>query len=100
MKSGKIQCAHCTCMAGFSQTCIHVTACLFGMEAAIRAGLYNPLCISKSNELLSNWNKAQPMKVKDINFERGDFGKLGKRKQALVSSPISTMIPNDHYDPQ
>ena len=92
-KGAKIQCAHCSCMAGMSQTCNHVAAALFRVEAAIRAGLNNLSCTAKSCEWLPNRKKVQPMKMKDINFKREDFGTRGKRKRALVLSP------KKRYDP-
>ena len=39
--------AHCTCMAGMSSTCNHISATLFRVEAAMRLGLINPACIEK-----------------------------------------------------
>jgi len=89
----KVQCAHCSCMAGMSQTSNHIAAALFRVEAAIRAGLNNPACTAKACEWLPNRTKVQPMKMRDINFKRDDFGTHGKRKRALVSSP------KKHYNP-
>ena len=39
--NGKVMRAHSTCMAGFSQTCNHVAAALFRIEAPVRMGLNN-----------------------------------------------------------
>ena len=89
----KIQCAHCSCIAGMSQTCNHIAAALFRVEAAIRAGLNNPACTAKACEWLPNRSKVHPMKMRDIDFKREDFGTHGKRKRALVSSP------KKRYDP-
>ena len=80
-------------MAGLSQTCSHVTACLFRVEAAIRAGHANPSFTSKSNEWLHNRTKVQPMKLQPISFERSDFGKQEMKKQALLSSPKNRHDP-------
>ncbi len=33
---GQVQCAHCTCMAGIAESCTHVGALLFKIEAAVR----------------------------------------------------------------
>lgn len=43
----KIIVAHCTCMAGMSETCNHVAALLFRVEAAVCCGLTNPSCTTK-----------------------------------------------------
>lgn len=34
--SGKVECAHCTCMAGVAESCTHVGALLFKVEATVR----------------------------------------------------------------
>ena len=46
----KIKSAHCNCMAGMSQSCNHVAALLFRVEAAVRLGLTNPSCTTKPCE--------------------------------------------------
>ena len=71
-------------MAGMSQTCNHVAASLFRVEAAIGAGLNNPSCTAKPCQWLPNRTNVQPMKMRDIDFRREDFGAHGKRKQALT----------------
>ena len=41
VKSGKIRACHCTCMAGMGQSCNHVAAAMYRIEAAVRNGLTN-----------------------------------------------------------
>ena len=48
-KSAKIQSRYCTCMADMDETCYHVAAAMFGVEAAVFTGLTNPSCISSAN---------------------------------------------------
>ena len=36
--STMIETAHCTCMAGLGESCSHIGAILFKIEAAVRAG--------------------------------------------------------------
>ncbi|XP_071042577.1 uncharacterized protein [Parasteatoda tepidariorum] len=36
---GRIQCGHCTCVAGLGETCSHVAALLFKIELTVRLGL-------------------------------------------------------------
>ena len=94
-KTGKIRTCYCSCMAGMSQTCNHVAAALYRVEAAVRSGLTNPSCTSKPNEWLPG-SKAVvdiPAKIKDLKFEREDFGTRGKKKR-----PLSTKFKQD-YDP-
>ena len=42
-KTAIIRYCHCTCMAGMSETCNHVAAAMFRIEAAVRLGLTNPV---------------------------------------------------------
>ena len=48
-ETGKVVCAFCNCAAGLSQTCNHVAAMLFHVEAAVQAGWTNPTCTSKKS---------------------------------------------------
>ena len=91
-KDGKILCGHCSCMAGMGQTCNHVAAGLFRIEAMVRLGLTNPSCTSKPNEWLPCRKEVTPMKVKDINFNRDDFNRRGRRAKSLSRLPKSYSI--------
>ena len=86
-------CAHCTCMAGLSQTCNHIAAALFRIEAAVRNGLTNPACTSEKSEWLPNRGEVAPKKVADMNFNRDDFGQRGKKKRSLVGTPKRSFDP-------
>ena len=92
-QSGRIVSAHCTCMAGMAQTCNHVAASLFRLEAACRLGLTNPSCTSKACEWLPANRKVAPIKIKDMKLSRNDFGKRGKAKRDVNPSP------KKRYDP-
>eukprot|EP00112_Aurelia_sp_Birch-Aquarium-sp1_P004894 Seg1553.4 transcript_id=Seg1553.4/GoldUCD/mRNA.D3Y31 product="hypothetical protein" protein_id=Seg1553.4/GoldUCD/D3Y31 len=92
-KDGKIMKAHCSCMAGVSQTCNHVAAALFRIEAAVRMGLTNPSCTSTSCGWLPNNKAVKPVKIKDLKLSRGDFGRRGKKQAELNCSP------KKHFDP-
>ena len=83
--SSKIKCCHCSCVAGMSQTCNHVAAAMYRIEAAVRNGLTNPACTSKPSEWLPNRTEVVPMKVKDIDFSREDFAAKGKKKRPFKS---------------
>ena len=74
-------------MAGMSGTCNHVAVLLFCVEAALRFGLTNPSCTTKSCEWLPNQKNVQPTKVKNLSFSRDDFGKCGKKTRQLVTTP-------------
>ena len=85
--------AHCTCMAGMIQTCNHVGAALFRIEAAGGLGLNSPSCTSKACEWLPRNKAVKPMKIKDMKLCRNDFGARGKTKVALNPSPKKEFIP-------
>ena len=86
-KSDLMRSCHCTCMAGSSETCNHVAAAMFRVEAVVRNGLTNPACTCNSaNQCLPTHQNVAPVKVKNTNFSREDFGQRGKKKRPLVST--------------
>ena len=95
-KSQKVRqdtCTQCTCIAGMSETCIHVAAEMFQLEAAVRTGLLNPSCTSSSNEWLPCGKDIEPTKSKDLNFDRGDFAQRSRSKRPLVPTPKKKFNP-------
>ena len=61
---------HCSSMAGLAQTCNHVIAALFRIEAVIRMVLNNHLCTSKPYKWLPNNKAVNPIKIKDLKLKR------------------------------
>ena len=61
---------HYSCMAGLSQTCNHIVAALFRIEAVTRMGLNNPSCTSKPCQWLPNNKAVKPIKIKDLKLKR------------------------------
>ena len=92
-KATKIRSCHCTCMAGMGQTCNHVAAAMYRIEAAVRNGLTNPSCTSSANQWLQNHHDVVPTKIKDLNFSREDFVQRGKKKRSLVDTPKKKYNP-------
>jgi len=92
-KSSKIRSCHCTCMAGMSETCNHVAAAMFRVEAAVRNGLTNPACTSTANEWLPNRKQVEPSRIKNLSFNRHDFAHRGKTKRPLVATPKKLYNP-------
>ena len=74
-------------MAGMGQSCNHVAAAIFRVEAAVRNGLANPSCTSSSNEWLPCRKEVEPSKIKNLNFNREGFVDRGKQKRSLFSTP-------------
>ncbi|KAI8486209.1 uncharacterized protein LOC144905934 [Branchiostoma floridae x Branchiostoma belcheri] len=77
--TGTIKKAYCSCTAGLSQTCNHVAALLFKVEAAVRTNMADPAACTST---ACQWNAApkkavQPSRVKDMNFKNEKFCKTG-----------------------
>nr|XP_047137366.1 uncharacterized protein LOC105843266 [Hydra vulgaris] len=92
-KTAKIISAHCTCLAGLSQTCNHVAASLFRIEAAVRNGLTNVACTSLKSEWLPNRSIVAPTKICDLKFDRDEFGQRERKKRSLVSNEKRNYSP-------
>ena len=92
-KSAKIRSSHCTCVAGMGETCNHVAAAMFRVEAAVRTGLTNLSCTISANEWLPCRKDIEPTKIKDLNFDREHFAKRGKKKRPLAASPKKKFKP-------
>ena len=75
------------------QTCNHVAAAMYRIEAAVRNGLTNPSCTNSANEWLPNHKDVVPTKVKDLVFNREDFAQKGKKKRSLVATPKKLFNP-------
>ena len=48
-KSGRVECGHCTCMAGLAESCSHIAALLYWLETAVRIN-NETTCTSKPND--------------------------------------------------
>ena len=92
-KSGKIRACHCTCMAGMGQSCYHVAAAMFKVEAAVRNGLTNPSCTSSSIEWIPCRKEIEPSKIKNLKFNREGFGDRGKQKRSFISTLKNNFHP-------
>ena len=80
------------------ETCNHVAAAMFRVEAAVRTGLTDPSRTSSANEWLPCRKDIEPTKIKDLNFDREDFAQRGKKKRHLVASPKKKFYPLDKSD--
>ena len=67
-------------MSGMGETCTHVAAAMYRVEAAVRIGLNNPACTSNANEWLPNRKTIEPKNIKDLDTSRDDFGQRGKKE--------------------
>ena len=80
-------------MTGMGSTCNHVTAALFRIEAAMRLGLANPSCTTKTCEWLPNRHDAFPCRAKNMNLNRDNFTKCEIPAKKLLSSPKKNYNP-------
>ena len=72
MKSGEILCAHCNCMAGLGETCMHIAAVLFYLEAVSRVHGVETPTQSQCNWVVPAYLKsAEYRPVKKIDFTSG-----------------------------
>ena len=79
-KVTKIRTCHCTCMAVMGETCNHVAAAMYRVEATVRIGLTNPACTSNANEWLPDRKTIEPKIIKDLDFGLEDFPQRGKKE--------------------
>ena len=68
-------------MAGMGETCNHVAAAMYRVEAAVRISLTSPAITSNANEWLLNRKTIESKKVKDLEFRQEDFGQRGKKRE-------------------
>ena len=73
-------------MAAMSSTCNHVAVALFRVEVAMRLGLTNPACTTKVCEWLLNRKDVQPVRFKDLNFNRDDLTRKGRKRKKMLST--------------
>ena len=60
---------------------------MYRVEAAVRIGLTNPTCTSIANEWLPNRKTIELKEIKDLDFNREDFGQKGEKERSLIASP-------------
>ena len=73
-------------MAAMGSTCNHVAVALFRVEAAMRLGLTNPACTTEVCEWLLNRKDVQPVRFKDLNFNRDDLTRKGRKRKKMLST--------------
>ena len=78
---------------GMGETCNHVAAAMFRVEAVVRTGLTNPSCTSSANEWLPCRKDIEPTKIKDVNFYKEHFAQRSKKKRRLLASPKKKFNP-------
>lgn len=84
---------HCSCMAGLGESCTHVGALLFKIEAAVRLGYTNRLCTSEAckwnNDFVKKIKGEQICKIKFYNAKATAKGKIQKRRKSSKNKRAS-----------
>ena len=86
-KTSKIISCHCIYMAVVRETCNHVAAVIYWIEASVRLGLTNLACLSNVNEWLWNQKSVEPKKIKNVpKFQLWNLWTGREKKRPLVAS--------------
>ena len=96
LKGTSVETAHCTCMAGLGESCSHIGALLFKLEAAIRAGFTKKAC----TDAACTWNQDF---VKKIKPDKIAIIKLYSQKainKSRKSEPKTISFSGTHTKPQ
>ena len=94
-RSGEVCCAHCTCMAGLGEACIHVAAVRFYLETAVRI-TGQPTCTQQECQwLIPAFHKHIPyLRIKDIDFSSPNSKKNKIDHSIATNSPITSSAPS------
>ncbi|CAH1265590.1 Hypp3211 [Branchiostoma lanceolatum] len=95
--TGTVKRAYCSCTAGLGQTCNHIAALLFTVEAAVRTNMVRPACTSTA----CKWNAApgkavQQSKVKEMSFKKDKFGKTDSRPVTSTRKKLFQPVEDSH----
>ncbi|XP_069108751.1 uncharacterized protein [Argopecten irradians] len=95
--TGKVYCAHCTCMAGLGEVCSHVGALLFKVEIAVKMGLTQTSSTSKACQWNSSFRKeVTPTTVTEI-FQNIK-GKRTKEVQSVHANGSADLPSQEDLD--
>ncbi|XP_069108924.1 uncharacterized protein [Argopecten irradians] len=91
-RDGPVITAHCDCMAGLGETCSHIGALLFKMEAAVRFGYTRSACTDES----CLWNQCftkdvKPAPISEIQFYKQEAKDrlIKKKRKKTMPTPAS-----------
>ncbi|XP_060601622.1 uncharacterized protein LOC132754891 [Ruditapes philippinarum] len=88
-KEGDIISAHCDCKAGLGESCSHVAAMLFKVEAAVRNGYTKQAC----TEQPCAWNKCFTKSVEPATMSAIKFYKESAKQRLLKSKRVRKPPP-------
>ena len=94
--------AHCRCLARFDESCSHILALLFKLDAAIRAGFIKKAC---NSDVAYMWNqefvkKIKPDKIANIKIhsQKAIDNSKSSEPKTISLSGIHTKPHNDNFD--
>jgi len=97
-ETGDILCAHCTCMAGIGETCTHIAAILFYLEAINRTQGTKTCTQSQCSWIIPSYLKsAEYLRIKEIDFSsaKAKKRKLDEDIEHSAQSDIISVSPNE-----
>ena len=88
--TGEVCSIHCNCMAGSGETCTHVAAVLFYLEAAARIQGKQTSMQRKYDWIMPSFQKnVQYLPIKDIDFTSA---RVKKKEENLMMPKIMTLL--------
>ncbi|XP_048748384.2 uncharacterized protein LOC125660689 [Ostrea edulis] len=88
-KDGQVIAAHCDCMAGLGETCSHIGATSFKMEAAVRLGYTSATC----TDIPCEWNQCFTKNVKAARISAINFYKQSAKEKLKSSQQKGKPLP-------
>nr|XP_047137738.1 uncharacterized protein LOC124814271 [Hydra vulgaris] len=88
-KHGSVLTAHCNCMAGLGETCSHVAAVLYKLEAAARLGIIS----QTPTDLPCQWNQNFTKKIEPSQISNIDFYSTEAKKK------VTNKFKHNHLEP-
>ena len=86
ISSAVVSCCHCTCMAGLGESCSHIAALLFKVEADVRAGYNKTLC----TEVACQWNDDFVRKDQQCPCQKYIFIKKKQLTNSKIQKELKT----------
>ncbi|XP_047136829.1 uncharacterized protein LOC105846151 isoform X1 [Hydra vulgaris] len=92
---GSIILSHCNCMAGLGETCSHVAAVLYKLEAAVRLGLTSKSCTDVPCKWNQNFTKdVNPAPISEIIFYSADAKQ--KIRSNISTASLTVRLNEEH----
>ena len=94
-ETGEICCAHCNCMAGLGETCTHIAAVLFYVEAVVRMQGARACTQSQCAWVIPSYMKS----IDYVPIRKIDFTSASGKKRKLDEMLDESVDKNDSAEP-